>query len=337
MAFKPKRVMFEQAALEYPLGSQLYQRFKHEQVPVSMIGSHNRVTGIPGKNPVDAWREGKATLVVGVRKTLDFSTCKPSAHYQLPLYTGCPGKCEYCYLMTTLGNKPYLRTYVNLEEIFNQAEQYIHRRSPELTVFEGAATSDPVPLEAYTGALAKTITFFAKQPLGRFRFVTKFTAIEPMLDLEHAGHTTVRFSINTERVIDQWEHATPKLALRVQAAQQIMAAGYPLGFIVAPIFLLPHWQEEYLALLHTLRQTLNAQPQVFEFISHRFTTAAQTRINAVFPESTLPMTPAERRYKYGQFGYGKYVYPKETLSSAETWLRQQTQSLFPDSQILYFV
>jgi len=40
------------------------------------------------------------------------------------------------------------------------------------TIFEGAATSDPVPVEPYTGALAETIRFFASQEHGKFRFVT---------------------------------------------------------------------------------------------------------------------------------------------------------------------
>jgi spore photoproduct lyase len=128
------------AVLNFPID---YLGFKLEKVPVSMTGSHNRVTGIPGKTPREAYLEAKRTLVVGVRRTLQFSSCKPSAHYQLPLATSCTGWCQYCYLNTTLGKKPYVRIYVNVEEILQQAGEYIKKRAPETTVFEGAATSDP--------------------------------------------------------------------------------------------------------------------------------------------------------------------------------------------------
>lgn len=93
MTFIPKRVFFEKDALKYPLGEELWGRFRGEGIPVTVIGSHNRVTGIPGNTPQEAYLEAKLTFVVGVRRTLNFETCKPSAHYQLPLCTSCIGKC----------------------------------------------------------------------------------------------------------------------------------------------------------------------------------------------------------------------------------------------------
>jgi len=109
LPFVPKRAFFEPQALEYPVGKKIYDRLTDMGVEIAMTGSHNRVTGIPGKTTGEAFREAKRTLVVGVRKTTDFASCKPSAHYQLPLNTSCPSMCEYCYLATTLGRKPYLR------------------------------------------------------------------------------------------------------------------------------------------------------------------------------------------------------------------------------------
>lgn len=72
------------------------------------------------------------------------------------------GECEYCYLLNNLGKKPYVRIYVNTEEILSAARDYIEKRKPEITVFEGAATSDPIPMEPYTGILRRVIEFFGK-------------------------------------------------------------------------------------------------------------------------------------------------------------------------------
>lgn len=338
--FKPKRVFFEQGALDYPLGEQLFSRFKNEEIPVSLLKSHNRVTGIPGKTPQQAYYEGKSTLVVGVRKSLDFATCKPSAHYQLPLVTSCMGKCQYCYLNTQLGKKPYLRIYVNIEDILAKAKKLIDDRQPEITLFEGAATSDPIPVESYTGALAQAIKFFADEPLGRFRFVSKFTDVDSLLDIKHNQHTTIRFSINSQSIISTFEQGTPRLDARIDTAKKINSAGYPLGFIIAPVFIYTNWQTDYHAMLETLAQALGgagAVPPRFEIISHRYTLRAKQTILDIFPDTPLPMKEEDRQFKYGQFGYGKYLYPQEKRKQIGDFFEKEIQQLFPNAEIDYII
>lgn len=338
--FIPVRAFFEPGALDYPLGRQLHEKLEEMGVTVRMTGSHNRVTGLPGKTAGEAYREAKRTMVVGVRKSTGFATCKPSAHFQLPLNTSCPGMCEYCYLATTLGRRPYLRVYVNIEEILARAAEYIRERAPEITVFEGAATSDPVPTEYLTGLLRTTVEFFGRQPLGRFRFVTKHDDVEPLLSASHNGHTRFRFSVNTPSVIRRFEHQTPGLADRTAAAAKVAAAGYPLGFIVAPIFHYPGWREEYAALFRSLADALPAAAaadMTFELITHRFTKRAKANIAAVFPHTGLPLAEEERRFKFGQFGYGKYLYQSGTMQELEGFMRGQIGELFPGARIEYFV
>lgn len=340
MPFEPKRVMFEQEALNYPIGRKLFDQFKDKKIEIMMLKSHNKVTGIPGATPAQAFGEGKNTLVVGLRRTLKFESCKPSAHYQLPLVTGCAGMCTYCYLNTQLGKKPYVRVYVNVDEILEQCDKYMQERQPDITYFEGAATSDPIPVEPYTGSLRKTIEFFAEKELGRFRFVTKFTDVDGLLDAKHNGHTTVRFSINADTVIKKYEHKTARLHERVEAARKIMDAGYPTGFIIAPVMLYENYKQEYGEMLLELERQLAAHSNKeisFEIISHRFTARAKQNINEVFPENDLPMDEEQRKYKYGQFGYGKYVYHKEQLQEMEEFFRTRLHEIFPNSIIDYVI
>lgn len=305
---------------------------------MQMTPSHNRVTGIPGKTPKEKYVQAKQSLVIGVRRTLKFASCKPSAHYQLPLATSCPGFCEYCYLQTTLGPKPVLRVYVNLDEVLAQAEKYIEERSPDITIFEGAATSDPIPVEYLTGSLEKTIEFFAKTDLGRFRFVTKFADVDSLLNIKHNQHTEVRFSLNTQTVIGKYEKGTAPLKGRIEAARKIAEAGYPLGFLIAPIIIYDNWEKEYLQAISDLAAMLpeGSNPS-FELITHRFTKKAKSNIEQVFPESTLPMDESERQFKYGQFGYGKYVYPKEAMGEIKDIFEEHISKVFPDSEIKYLV
>lgn len=337
--FIPKRVLIEKDALDYPLGRDLYNYFSNKDIELIMLET-TRTKGIPGTTKEEKYKQGKNTLVIGVKKSLTFQTCKPSAHYQLPLVTGCIGQCEYCYLNTQLGDKPYTRIYVNIDDILKRAKSYMNERDGEITIFEGAATSDPLPVEPYTHALKKTIEYFAKEELGRFRFVTKFTNVEDIIDVKHNGHTTVRFSINTDKVIDMYEHRTPNASSRIKAASKVLHAGYPIGFIIAPVFLYDNWTTEYKMLIKNLKEELPVdkhKDMTFEIISHRYTTKAKNRINDIFPETVLPMTDEERTFKYGQFGYGKYVYNKEQLSEMKSFFTKELTTYFTDSEIKYII
>lgn len=337
--FEPKRVVFEKEALQYPLGEKLLRYFKDKGTEISYASSHNRVASIPGRTRSEGYMESKRTLVVGVRRTLTFQTCRPSAHYQLPLATSCPGKCEYCYLLTNLGRKPYVRIYVNTEEILSAAREYIEKRKPAITVFEGAATSDPIPTEPYTGIMGKAIEFFGGQEHGRFRFVTKFTDVESLLNVPHHGHTRFRFSINTGEIIRRYEHATPPLDERLAAAEKAAKAGYPLGFLVAPIIAEEGWKESYRDLFKAVASVLNGRvPELtFEMITHRFTKRAKNSILEVFPNTGLEMDEESRSFKFGQFGYGKYVYPKELTAEIKEFFYRQAAEFFPDARVEYFV
>lgn len=344
-SFIPNQVFFEPQSLDYPLGRDLVDHFRQMKVPVKETTSHNRVTGIAGNTATESYREAKRTLVIGVRRGKVFQTCKPSAHYQLPLATSCPGMCEYCYLATTLGQKPYLRVYVNVNEILEIAQELIESRSPEITVFEGAATSDPLPIEKYTGSLKQAIEFFGEQPYGRFRFVTKFTEVESLLNAKHNGHTRFRFSLNCDEVIRSYEHGTPSAKERIEAASKVSKAGYPLGFIIAPLFRFENWEDQYTKLFISLAEQLAQNPPVdwsaekltFEFITHRFTAKAKSNILKVFPQNRLPMDEESRKYKFGQFGYGKYVYQPEEIAELKAFFLNLTDNYFPGAGIEYFI
>jgi spore photoproduct lyase len=335
--FHPDLIFFEDEALSYPLGDKLYQLFLGRGMNVRRTGSHNRITGLPGDNPREKFFKAKRTLVVGVRRGLDFETCRPSAHYQLPLVTGCPGLCRYCYLLTNLGRRPYIRIYANQDEILARAGEYLAQQGPEVTVFEGAANSDPLAVEEFSGAMALAIEFFAGHPGGRFRFVTKFASVEPLLHLDHQGATRIRFSVNSEQVIQKFEQATSPLAARLDAAAKVAAAGYPLGFMIAPIITGEGWEDQYRQLLEKLHPFTSIRNLSFELITHRFTARAKKVICELFPQHGLPLEESERTFKWGQFGYGKYVYPKNSKQKIEAWFRSSLGERFPLASIDYFV
>ena len=74
-----------------------------------------------------------------------------------------------------------------------------------------------------------------------------------------------------------------------------------------------------------------------KLISHRYTTKAKNRILEIFPETTLPMNNDDRKFKYGQFGYGKYVYTKEELADMKDFFMIEIKNIFPNSLVKYVI
>lgn len=339
--FIPKRVIFEKDSLETEVGKNIYNKIKNNPNIEIINASSNKIKShIPGDNLFEQYKSGKQTLVVGKRKSLKFQTCKPSANYQLPLVSGCMGRCEYCYLNTQLGDKPFVRVFTNIDDVLKRAKEYIEERLPQVTIFEGAATSDPIPLEPYTNALKKTIEFIGKEEKGRLRFVTKYNDVDTLLDANHNNHTEIRFSINTPTVINTYEHYTASIDKRIEAAVKVANAGYKIGFIIAPIFIYDNWQKEYKDLIENIKSKLPSEFNeqiIFEVISHRYTTKAKNRILEIFPETTLPMNDEDRKFKYGQFGYGKYIYSKDQLAEIKEFFIFNIKEIFPNSIIKYVI
>ena len=139
------------------------------------------------------------------------------------------------------------------------------------------------PVERYTGALKQAIEFFGRAPNGHFRFVTKYTDVESLLNAKHEGHTRFRFSLNCQEIVKKYEHSTPSPEERIIAAGKVLDAEYPLGFIIAPIFRFQGWQDAYQRLMERTADELakrapvgwSSEQLTLEFISHRFTTKSK--------------------------------------------------------------
>ncbi|MCY9668194.1 spore photoproduct lyase [Paenibacillus alginolyticus] len=337
--FLPELVYFEPDAMNYPKGQHIYEWAKQQGLEIHMTTSHNQIRDLPGDSELEKYRIAKRTLVVGIRKTLKFETSKPSAEYAIPIATGCMGHCHYCYLQTTMGAKPYIRIYVNMDDILGAAKQYIKEREPEITRFEAACTSDPVGLEHISGSLKQLIEFMGQQKYGRLRFVTKYHHVEPLLDAKHNKHTRFRFSVNADYVIKNFEPGTSKFQERIEAAGKVAHSGYPLGFIIAPIIWHEGWEEGYTSLLEQLYKELPVEATkdlTFELIQHRFTKTAKNIIEKRYPKTKLEMDEEKRKYKWGKYGKGKYVYKDEQANALREFITEQIFDKFPDAKIEYF-
>jgi spore photoproduct lyase len=338
--FMPERVFFEPSSLKYPLGQELYEFFQAAHIQIVKTPIQNVMRLIPGETEKQKYARSKKTLVVSIKKGLRFDVCKPSADFEFSLVSSCPASCEYCYLQTSQAHRPYLRIYVNLEDIFNSIKEHIAANDGKITTFEVASLGDPLALEHLTGSVAKTIEFFGNLDNARLRIVTKFSNIDSLLNLKHNKHTRFRVSINSRYVINNFEHNTANFDERIEAAAKIVNAGYPLGFIVAPIIIYDKWKEEYMELFDRLKQeidiTKSNETLTFELIQHRFTQTSKKYILERFPGTKLDLDESKRVLKWGRFGRFKYVYPKEQAADIKEYISSLINERFPDAIIEYF-
>ncbi|MGA9225528.1 MAG: spore photoproduct lyase family protein, partial [Mesobacillus sp.] len=55
-----------------------------------------------------------------------------------------------------------------------------------------------------------------------------------------------------------------------------------------------------------------------------------------YPKSKLEMDEEKRKYKWGRYGIGKYVYQTDEAKDLENTIRGYIHSFFPEAEIQYF-
>ena len=327
-------MLIEPAALDLPVTRRILSRLTGVRPEII----ETRVRPDPPRgDPGGVYIAAKRTLIVGLHPNRPFRSCRPSADFELPLGASCPGLCQYCYLQSTLGARPYVRVYADLEAILADVAREAEAASGPVS-FEAASTSDPVGVEHLTGALADVITFFGRQERAQLRLVTKFGYTGGLIGLDHGGRTRIRFSLNTPHVVGSYEAGTDPVRERIAAANRLGLSGYPIGFVLAPLLIYQGWEEDYESLLAALARDLDPALQsglTFELISHRFTPKAKEIIQARFPRCRLDLDETRRQIKWGRYGHRKFVYPQEELRRLWQHVQSGIGRHFPQAKIEY--
>jgi spore photoproduct lyase len=346
----PERVLITPAALQEPWGQQILSRVQSYNLPVEEL-RQNRLTGLRGETEQETYAIAKRTLAIVTAPPSSFklSPIPPSADWQFHLAEGCPAHCQYCYLAGSLQGPPVIRAFANLPQILQNLAAYEQLDRP--TSFEVSCYTDPLGVEHLLGSLAECIRYFGTRDRGRLRWVSKFDAIDELLDLPHNGHTRCRFSVNASPISKRLEGGTAAVTQRIQALRKLAmpraasqipqgsqgGGGYPVGLVIAPIMAIEDWQDHYMELFEALSQALDFEVDLtFELISHRFTPGSKQVLQSWYPNSQLEMDESNRIVKRNKFGGVKYVYDGDTMKRMRTFFEKQIRQRFPQAQILYW-
>lgn len=329
----PDKVFYEPAALDYELGRQLREKFGN--VPWIAIESHNNIEQLR-KNENKEFARMKRHLIIGVRKSLKYVPNRKVSDFLVP-YTssGCSAMCLYCYLVCNYNKCSYLRLFVNREQMMDKLIKMAGESKKDL-VFEIGSNSDLILENTITQNLEWTIEKFSRHEKGFLTFPTKFDMIEPLLRLNHRERIIVRMSVNPQEIIRKVEFGTSDLTSRINALNQMSAAGYKTGLLIAPVVLVDNWRELYGQLIEQLSQQLLEKTKRNLFIEIIFMTYSYVHraINKeAFPKATELF---DKSLMTGR-GRGKYCYREEVRAQGEQFLREQLSQKLKNVPIIYVV
>ena len=343
----PKRVLVTRAALEHEHGRAIAERAAGFGLPVTELPNNRLTLDLPD-DPRKAYAQAKSTLAVVVAPPSKrrLQPIAPSADWRIDLAEGCPAHCSYCYLAGSLSGPPITRVYANLEEILSALPDYLGRgtitskstaRAGEGTTFEASCYTDPLGIEHLTGSLSALVSHFGRWNAdAQLRFTTKFSVVEPLLNLHHAGRTRMRVSLNPP-LFARFEGGTSPVASRLDAARRTGDAGYPIGLTIAPIIAAEGWREAYAGMIAQAAQALGHLPDLtVELITHRFTAGSKGVLTSWYPGSALDMSGEGRATKRTKFGGEKQVYDAQTMRELRRFFESEIAVALPGARILYW-
>ena len=262
--FEPERIILAKGSFSNSTRRSFVERicevYPRAEVIEELDKPHNRIDLGKGDS-VQLHYRGKGTLVFGEHKSaVRFSEEQSNAcpnYWHFSPYGFCPYDCKYCYLAGTKGVlfSPTVKIFLNLTDILNQiggAAKTIGKP----TAFYLGKLQDGLALDPLTGYSRTIIPFFAKEPYARQVLLTKSADVDNLLDLDHAEHTILSWSLNPASVCSEFEGNSPCATDRIKAMKRCAAAGYPVRAVVMPIIPVNRWEMVYADFLSELLENV---------------------------------------------------------------------------------
>lgn len=308
---------------------------KYSDIPKILIESHNKIDELRSQ-PNSEFANLKKHLIIGVRKTHKYEPNHKVSDFLVP-YTssGCTAMCMYCYLVCNFNKCSYLRLFVNREQMLEKMIKTADKSSQPVT-FEIGSNSDLILENTITNNLVWTIENFANSHNGFLTFPTKFSIVEPILNISGINKVIPRMSVNPQEIINMVEFGTSRLSERINALNKLSDSGYKVGILIAPIILVKDWEKLYENLFFYLAENLNENAKKNVFFEMIFMTYSYVHrmINAeMFPNA---IDLFDKDLITGR-GRGKYVYKQDIKNTATDFLLEKLKHFFPKNKILYIV
>lgn len=248
--FNPHTILVWQKVAEHPEAKRILELFPSAQ-PCTV--KQQRKPSLSKMSLSQALVRGKRTLMIG--ETSSFvgqfdgqlgSNVRCCSYFKLvPASNGCPYYCTYCYLAYVYRKfSPFIKININYDTMFKQIRKAL-TSTQRIISFNMGEMLDSLALDHITNLTTMLVPFFSDLSNAYLMLLTKSNNIDNLLSLEPNGHTIISWSLNPQRIIEQYELGTADLDERIEAARLCQEHGWRIRFRIDPGILHPNWQAEY--------------------------------------------------------------------------------------------
>jgi spore photoproduct lyase len=232
------------------------------------VPSHQTIPGLYGNegNVADWVKNKREVLVIGEKKSLSARRNERSSDWIAPsTANGCAMACSYCYVPRRKGYANPITVFANIEKITGYLERHARRQGPKTEpnqcdpvdwVYDIGENSDCSVDAMVSDNVRDLVDLFARIPNAKASFATKFVNRE-LLDYDPRGGTRVRFSLmpgETSKLVDI---RTSKIADRIAALDDFVAAGYQVHLNFSPVIVHENWLADWAVLLTQIADGTN--------------------------------------------------------------------------------
>ncbi|OBK76761.1 spore photoproduct lyase family protein [Mycobacterium sp. 1274761.0] len=261
-----KRIYHEPDIDRFARARQVLERFPSaERIEVP---THQTLPGLYGnQGSVEDWVSNKReVLVLGEKKALSARRNERSSDWIAPsTANGCAMACSYCYVPRRKGYANPITVFANIDKIAGYLERHAARQGvkpapnqcdPVDWVYDIGENSDCSVDAMVSGNVADLVALFARLPNAKASFATKLVNPQ-LLTYEPRGGTRIRFSLMpamTSRLVDI---RTSKVAERIAALDDFVAAGYEVHLNFSPVIVHEDWLRDWAELLDQIADGTN--------------------------------------------------------------------------------
>ena len=256
-----RRIYVEPAAAESPRGQEVLARWPNaERVEVA---SHWNIPELAGDEAnVDRWVRIKTeALVLGVKKSLTARPNGRSSNFVAPsTANGCAMACAYCYVPRRKGFSNPVTVFANIEQICRYTARHVARQGvktapdqvdPAAWVYDIGENSDCSVDARISANVRDLVDTFRGLPTAKASFATKHVNRD-LLEWDPQGHTRVRFSLMPDSDSKLLDVRTDRIADRIAAVDDFVAAGYEVHVNLSPVVVREGWLHDWADLLDQL-------------------------------------------------------------------------------------
>ncbi len=232
------------------------------------VPSHLNIPGLYGnEGNVDQWvRIKQEVLVLGEKKGLSARRNERSSDWIAPsTANGCAMACSYCYVPRRKGFANPITVFTNIEKITGYLERHAGRQGvkpepnqcdPVDWVYDLGENSDCSVDAMVSDNVRDLVDLFGRLPNAKASFATKFVNRD-LLAYDPRGGTRVRFSLMPAETSKQVDIRTSKVADRIAALDDFVAAGYEVHLNLSPVIVHEGWLDDWAELFDQVADGTN--------------------------------------------------------------------------------